>query len=538
MPLSEVIPPPEWVEYEADETSGLDLLGLRLPVQSIGNHLLNGVTTITPTVRYLSLRTWLLDCYLRADPPPPDRLKSFVAFAQNAEAAITLGNLLAHPQTVGLIGPRKGALKLEGPEDPLMMERLAKQPAVLVYARPSEQLRLTHNRDPGVPELGTEKGVPLVAAVDQVLGTTVIGGRLRSGRSIESATRAEMEEFGGAAWVGDVPPQELDCLIDCILPADAAPDERNRVATYAALLALAGLHEDSHIGETALFYEAARPERRTHDSLNGVLDGWLPYLVRDSIAVTAEYTLLQLLQTIKRLDPSGFGVLDEQVVIALLDAGADDAGRLLVEFGLADNAAELADMPFVELEGRVRATCREQTGVDGLRRWAGGLSEVALYGAAPGAREAVTLTGMLSWILADWRAGEVVRGGMPAADLLSYQGIARFGLQEIVLPRLRDWRGRDVSALEAMREYAHLVLDQHLRIAWTRLAADPKRDVAVLTRDGDRLFARMNYDAGRTASRIDQVVRWLGQLKLLQNGVPTASGREALARCLQALQAS
>jgi hypothetical protein len=30
----------------------------------------NGITTIMPTVRRLSLRTWLLGRYLRADPPP------------------------------------------------------------------------------------------------------------------------------------------------------------------------------------------------------------------------------------------------------------------------------------------------------------------------------------------------------------------------------------------------------------------------------------------------------------------------------------
>lgn len=45
---------PDWVSFEADEIEGLDLLGLRAPVQAIGNELFNGVTTVTPKLRYLS----------------------------------------------------------------------------------------------------------------------------------------------------------------------------------------------------------------------------------------------------------------------------------------------------------------------------------------------------------------------------------------------------------------------------------------------------------------------------------------------------
>lgn len=50
---------PRWVEGNAT-TTGLDLLALRRPVQVIQGRLLNGITTITPRIRYLSLRTWLI----------------------------------------------------------------------------------------------------------------------------------------------------------------------------------------------------------------------------------------------------------------------------------------------------------------------------------------------------------------------------------------------------------------------------------------------------------------------------------------------
>ena len=41
----------------------VDLLGLRLPVQFIGGTLLDGVTTVTPSVRYLAFRAWLIHRY-------------------------------------------------------------------------------------------------------------------------------------------------------------------------------------------------------------------------------------------------------------------------------------------------------------------------------------------------------------------------------------------------------------------------------------------------------------------------------------------
>ena len=43
-PIERHTSPPSWVEKEAQEITGLDLLGLRAPVNAIGNALLDGVT--------------------------------------------------------------------------------------------------------------------------------------------------------------------------------------------------------------------------------------------------------------------------------------------------------------------------------------------------------------------------------------------------------------------------------------------------------------------------------------------------------------
>ena len=48
MAVPDSLQAPSWINSGATVTGGLDLLGLRLPVQTIGGSLLDGVTTVTP----------------------------------------------------------------------------------------------------------------------------------------------------------------------------------------------------------------------------------------------------------------------------------------------------------------------------------------------------------------------------------------------------------------------------------------------------------------------------------------------------------
>ncbi|WP_027533740.1 hypothetical protein [Bradyrhizobium sp. WSM3983] len=72
-------PVPEWVSFDAVKKTGLDLLGLRAPVQQISDELFNGVTTITPKLRYLSVISWILWRYSQAK--LPDKKSSFMELA-------------------------------------------------------------------------------------------------------------------------------------------------------------------------------------------------------------------------------------------------------------------------------------------------------------------------------------------------------------------------------------------------------------------------------------------------------------------------
>jgi hypothetical protein len=48
MVVANTVQAPSWITSGAKIAGGLDLLGLRLPVQTIGGTLLDGVTTVTP----------------------------------------------------------------------------------------------------------------------------------------------------------------------------------------------------------------------------------------------------------------------------------------------------------------------------------------------------------------------------------------------------------------------------------------------------------------------------------------------------------
>ena len=98
---------PGWVDFAPRSQRGLDLLGLRLPVQAIRLSLLDAVTTVAPKVRYLSFRTFIADAYRTACGPPLDSRDAFMAFALPAETAFALGNTLVGPDATNIVGTGK-----------------------------------------------------------------------------------------------------------------------------------------------------------------------------------------------------------------------------------------------------------------------------------------------------------------------------------------------------------------------------------------------------------------------------------------------
>ena len=81
---------PELVVTDANPTSGLDLLGLRVPAETVANSLLDGITTITPTIRYLGIRAWIIYRYQQLE--GLDDRNEFMDFAHKVESALVLGS--------------------------------------------------------------------------------------------------------------------------------------------------------------------------------------------------------------------------------------------------------------------------------------------------------------------------------------------------------------------------------------------------------------------------------------------------------------
>ena len=164
-----------------------------------------------------------------------------------------------------------------------------------------------------------------------------------------------------------------------------------------------------------------------------------------------------------------------------------------------------------------------------------GVDGSKLFGQATGCRVAM-INDAAAAGLAEMRVGNAVKENEREFGGLSYQGWRRLGLRDVILPELeRFWREdrpwRDVAA-----ELAYRTVQQHLQIAWSRLQVDLRRDVALLNTEGDKWFSRgKGFSGGRTASRLQQALGWLNQLKLIDKSGITADGDFVLQGALKTL---
>jgi len=533
MALPDTMPAPGWVESGAKQIKGLDLLGLRLPVQTIGNSLLDGVTTVTPSIRYFSFRSWIAFSYAQAR--LPDRWKAFHEYAARVEAAIAVGNLLNDAARGGLLGALEGRKLIASTDDKLPLKPLVTQLGVNIYGGPSEQLGLSFSGGEGVPGLTKERGVALASLMSKAVSDCHLGRVFSSGKSPEWACREQLEEFGRYADITDIPDVEREILTRTLMPRDPYPGEQARLATYAILLSLADALGRMP-AEKDLFEAATEVNSGLPSVLKHILDGWLMYSVRDLIACTHEAAMQEISAVLEeqQIEASGFVLAAD--VIQMLLARVDDHREALRDLRLLKAEESPFDLTFRELHRRIqRAVGRGRDDREGLRRWSGRLNEQEVIEVAFSSGIGALAVLPVAWLLALERAEP--RPGFEESpfDVLSYQGWARIGLREVVLPGVTKFLDEDWTLQEVMAELGLRNTDQHLRVSWARLSQDPLRDVAVLSADGDHWSFRSPFYAGRTASRLYQAVGWLAQLRLLNESGLTPSGRSELKMALETL---
>ncbi|MGB9577812.1 MAG: hypothetical protein ACPL3S_00930 [Halothiobacillaceae bacterium] len=529
MPVAKSLQPPEWIRSGAEITGGLDLLGLRLPVQFIGGTLLDGVTTMTPSVRYLAFRAWLVHRYGQTG--QADDWQTYTDFAARIESALVLGNLTQDRTISGLIGADQALVRLDAGTPQVEISPLVKSPASTIYTGPSDQLGLSKTRDNLVPALVDTRGLPLALAVQQRLARIPLLERLVSEPNLTQAALDDLRELGEVARIDQIPDDERELLLAAIVPAKPLPKERARVGTYAALLALAA-KKKARPTEGDLFDAACSMNRFDEPLLDQIAVGWTFYSVRDAIAVTQEAVLAAVMGEIMASTEGGLaGVAREQVVRALMER-VEEHDAALRDLGLLSAAESVTSLSFRDLQRRIDARISTDSVISqGVKRWPDTLVEPLLYRRALKSGAGALSLAVVAWMLAAARVADAVRENHPQSGSLSYQGWRRMGLRDVILPELERFHREDRPLREVAAELAYRTVQQHLQITWSRLQVDLRRDVALLTAEGNQWFSRgKSFAAGRTASRIQQALGWLSQLKLIDAGGITADGDVVLKR--------
>lgn len=536
MPLTDSAPAPSWVDGGPGQGRGYDLLGLRLPAQAISYDLLDGVTTITPTVRYLAIRAWIAHSCAQAGHPSGG--KTFREYAAGVEAAVAYGNLLNDLNRGGVLGRIKAKRIISSGDDTLPLLPLVEQLGVQVYGGPSSQLLLQDSEESVVPRLTRERGVPLAQALAGHVSGCELGKIFNAGGCPEAAGLEPLTEFGRLVDVADIPEPEAGLICAAILPEHPLQVELPRVATNAVLLSMAGaLGRVPTVDD--IFSIVADPDASLQPALRPTLDGWLYYLVRDTLAYCHEAVLDQVIKELESRGGARRQVASEEVVAALV-AAADEHAATLKKLGLLAGGESPLALTFREVAGRVRTAAGERVEHDGRgpSRWRGGLTELAVIRAVRAAGVGALALLPVSWLLALERAAYDSRVAEEPSDPLSRQGWARVGLRQVVAPIVRAYLSGDQTYLNVMFELARRTVDQHLRVAWARWSQDPKRDVALLLVDGGLWSSRRRkFKAGRTNSRLGVSLNWLRQLRLIDERGLTPTGSAALGRALAALEA-
>lgn len=534
MAIAKALQPPDWISSGAVITGGLDLLGLRLPAQFIGGTLLDGVTTVTPSVRYLALRAWLIHRYGQTG--GADSWQTFTDFAARIESALVLGNLIQDPSISGLIGSDQALERIASGEPRVQISSLVKSPAATIYTGPSDQLGISKSRDDAVPGLVFERGLPLAQAVNKRLEKVSIVDRLISQDDLTEVSVDDLRELGAQARIDRIPDDERDMLLAAIVPTTPLLSELARIGTYASLLALAS-NLKALPNESNFFDAACSAERFGEPLIDQVADGWVTYCVRDAIAVTQEGVLAAVMGEILGQPDGGLAGADRNAVIAALMERVEEHDSSLRDMGIISSGESVTDLTFRSLESRLRNRLSPAgAATTGIARWSDKLIEPLLYRRALKSGAGALSLAVVAWIMAAIRVGDAVRENVPEYGSLSYQGWRRLGLRDVVLPEMERLHREDRPLREVAAELALRTVQQHLQITWSRLQVDLRRDVALLTAEGNEWFARgKGFVAGRTASRIQQALGWLSQLKLIDPKGITADGEVVLKRAFKVL---
>jgi hypothetical protein len=447
-----------------------------------------------------------------------------------------LGNLIHDRSINGLIGADEAIVRLDENAPQIAISPLVKAPASTIYAGPSDQLGITKSRDNSVPALIAERGNPLALKVDKRIRQVSFVDRLLAQDDMSTVSQDDLRELGAVVRIDQIPDDEREVLVHAIAPTEPLSKERARLGTYAALLALAK-SMNALPTETDLFDAACSVQRFGEPILDHVADGWTTYCVRDSIAVTQEAVMAAVMDEIAASPDNGALGVDRATIIGSLMERVEEHSAALRDFHVLETGESVSDLSFRQLYARIEA--KLSSGMErkrGIARWTTDLIEPRLYKRALRSGAGALTLAVVAWIVATIRVGAAVKESNREFGGLSYQGWRRLGLRDVILPEVERFHREDRPLRDVAAELAYRTVQQHLQIAWSRLQADLRRDVALLTTEGHRWFSRGKaFSGGRTASRLQQALGWLTQLKLIDGSGVTGDGDQVLQGALKVL---
>lgn len=510
------------------EASGVDLLGLRTAAERVAVSLMNGVTTISPLVRYLGLSAWTLRRYASLNGEDSDQ--SFRRFAHKVEAAVAFSSGLRESAPAGVVGRNEASRALS--DDPVpLVKRLTKNLALDAYAGPLQELGILRRRRP-VLALSEELGLPLAEELDRSLGACGALSRIDLDAAEQEVDRGDLRELGDRFPIEAPSGAERALLVDIVIPAKPRGAAAARAGAYAFLLWLSNQRQGP-LTEADVFGAAIDPEVQPPEPLRTVSDGWLRFLVRDSLVAVHERAVADTIAALRDRSGTGYSPKDEVLAQMMNSDWAphlDAAG--LTGVGPATPASEFCSK-FDELLGL-------PVSGDGLPRWRSPVNELTILNAAlanpAGGSRACLIPA--AWILADRRVGRPAIVDAPRSDDADAAGFSRIGVRQVVAPAVREWRRSSRPMREIASELVARSVDQHLRIAWSRLCNDPTKDVAALVSDGSQWMAQSDLKAGRASSRLYQAISWTRQLGLTSDEGLTTEGATILQRTLRELEAT
>lgn len=393
------VPPPTWVDSGSRLTDGLDLLGLRQPVQAIGGVLLDGITSVTPNIRYLSFMCWLIYRYAAAG--MPDRWSDFLKFAHRAEAALVMGNLLANQWISGLVGPIRSQNRLASDDGMLDLDPVANTPAVALYLTSAAQLHLIEFREGEVPRLVTQRGLRLAEALDESIGDLEIAKQITSASAPQRVSRGDLLALGKAIPMNQLSESERSILGDSLIPKHPLIREKSRVATYGSLLLMAQKIRRPPTGHEFLS-AACLSDRFGDNRLDDWADGWLAYGIRDVLAVTHEFLCAEVIDELMYLGGEEKLPIDPKAVIRNLLSREADLKDTFIRLGVLTNFDALADLRINDLNDQViKLTSKDRGLSNGLYRWDGPITEGAIIERALATKTGCVGLVLLAWLLVD-----------------------------------------------------------------------------------------------------------------------------------------